>query len=78
MGHDSLYFVVLGGLGTEDTCRDFFLSVLKEDWFFNDSEDILRDLGALKGNLLLILQLFVLFFGDVLGDWHGEEVSLAE
>lgn len=78
MGHDPFYLVVLGGLSTEDTGRDFFLSVFEENWLFNDSEDIWADLGALNGDLLLVLQGLVLFFGNVLGDWYGEEVSLAE
>jgi len=75
--HDSLNLVVLSWLNTKDSRRNFFLSVFKENWLFNNGKNIGWDLGAFNGNFLLILKGFVLLFGDVLGDWYWEEVSLS-
>lgn len=43
----------------------------------NDSENLVGDDGALNSDGLLAGELVLLGSGDVLGDWHGEEVSLA-
>ena len=42
--HDVFDLVVLLGEGSESSSRDFFFSVSEEDWFFDDGEDIFRDL----------------------------------
>lgn len=40
LSHDSFNFVVLGTQGTKYSCTDLFLSVLKVNWLFNHSQDL--------------------------------------
>lgn len=70
LGHDPLHFEVLHTLGSEDSSTDFFLSVVKESGFFNDSEHLIADLSAPKSDSLGVLQLLFLLSGHALGDGH--------
>ena len=75
--HVNLSLGVLGGEGSESTGADLLLSVIEEAWLVDDSEDIVAELSALEGNLLLSSKGLLLLSGDWLSDWDGKEVSLA-
>lgn len=60
----------------EGTCADLLLSVCEESGLVHDSEDLVRDSGALKGNSSFASKGFLLSGGHMVGDGHRHEMGL--
>jgi len=77
LGIDDLSLGVLGRHASEGSGANLFLSVLEEVRVVDDGENIVGDLGALKSDLLLSGESFLLLGSQVLGDRDGHEVLLS-